>query len=33
VAPDAIVGDGSEGQVFSTSVDQRRMQFGLRLHF
>jgi hypothetical protein len=32
-APDSGVGDGSEGQVFSTAVDQRRMQFGLRLHF
>jgi len=32
-APDANVGDATIGQVFSTSVDQRRMQFGLRLHF
>ena len=32
-APDSGVGDGTIGQVFSTSVDQRRMQFGLRLHF
>jgi hypothetical protein len=32
-APDSVVGDGAEGQVTSTSVDQRRMQFGLRLHF
>jgi hypothetical protein len=32
-APDANVGDATIGQVFATSVDQRRMQFGLRLHF
>ncbi|HTT61666.1 MAG TPA: carboxypeptidase regulatory-like domain-containing protein [Bryobacteraceae bacterium] len=32
-APDSFVGDPSMGQVFSTSVDNRRMQFGLRLHF
>lgn len=32
-APDNTVGDPSEGQVFSTSVDNRRMQFGLRLFF
>ena len=32
-APDSGVGDGSEGVVTSTSVDNRRMQFGLRLHF
>jgi hypothetical protein len=32
-APDSNVGDATIGQVFSTSVDQRRMQFGLRLHF
>jgi Carboxypeptidase regulatory-like domain len=32
-APDAVVNDPSEGQVFSTSVDNRRMQFGLRLFF
>lgn len=32
-APDSGVGDATMGQVFSTSVDQRRMQFGLRLHF
>jgi hypothetical protein len=32
-APDSGVGDATIGQVFSTSVDQRRMQFGLRLHF
>jgi hypothetical protein len=32
-APDATVGDPSIGQVFSTSVDNRRMQFGMRLFF
>jgi len=32
-APDSTVGDSTMGQVFSTSVDQRRMQFGLRLQF
>ena len=32
-APDSTVGDATVGQVFSTSVDPRRMQFGLRLHF
>lgn len=32
-APDSGVGDSTVGQVFSTSVDQRRMQFGLRLYF
>ncbi|MFN7994133.1 MAG: carboxypeptidase regulatory-like domain-containing protein [Bryobacteraceae bacterium] len=32
-APDSFVGDSTMGQVFYTSVDQRRMQFGLRLHF
>ena len=32
-APDSNVGDSTIGQVFSTSVDQRRMQFGMRLHF
>jgi hypothetical protein len=32
-APDSTVGDATMGQVFSTSVDNRRMQFGLRLHF
>ena len=32
-APDSTVGDSTAGQVFYTSVDQRRMQFGLRLHF
>jgi len=32
-SPDSNVGDSTIGQVFSTSVDQRRMQFGMRLHF
>lgn len=32
-APSSSVGDPSAGQVFSTSIDQRRMQFGLRLFF
>lgn len=32
-APDANVDDPSEGQIFSTSVDNRRMQFGLRIFF
>jgi hypothetical protein len=32
-SPDNTVGDPNEGQVFSTSVDNRRMQFGLRLFF
>jgi hypothetical protein len=32
-APDSGVDDTTIGQVFSTSVDNRRMQFGLRLHF
>jgi hypothetical protein len=32
-APDATVGDPSEGQIFSTSVNNRQMQFGLRLFF
>ena len=32
-APDATVGDPSIGQIFSTSVDNRRMQFGMRLFF
>lgn len=32
-APDSGVGSSTIGQVFSTSVDQRRMQFGLRLRF
>jgi hypothetical protein len=31
--PDATVGDGGEGQVTSTSVDNRRMQLSLRLSF
>ena len=31
--PDATVGDGGEGQVTSTSVDNRRMQLSLRLTF
>jgi hypothetical protein len=31
--PDNTVGDPTEGQIFSTSVDNRRMQFGLRLFF
>jgi len=32
-APDSTVGDPSMGQIFSTSVDNRRMQFGARLFF
>jgi len=32
-APDAIVGDSAEGQVTSTSVDNRRLQFSLRYSF
>jgi hypothetical protein len=32
-APDSIVGDGAEGQVSSTSVDNRRLQFALRYSF
>ena len=32
-APDAIVGDAAEGQVSSTSVDNRRLQFALRYSF
>ena len=32
-APDSIVGDPTMGQVFSTSIDNRRMQFGLRVFF
>jgi len=32
-APDSIVGDAAEGQVFSTSIDNRRMQFSLRYSF
>jgi hypothetical protein len=31
--PDATVGDGGEGQVTSTSVDNRRLQLSLRLSF
>ncbi|MCU1250540.1 MAG: hypothetical protein JWQ49_3569 [Edaphobacter sp.] len=31
--PDAIVGDAAEGQVTSTSVDNRRLQVSLRLSF
>ena len=32
-APDSSIGSGTEGQVFSTSVDNRRMQFSLRYSF
>jgi Carboxypeptidase regulatory-like domain len=32
-APDSTVGDPSMGQIFSTSIDNRRMQFGLRMFF
>jgi hypothetical protein len=32
-APDSGVGDATEGQVFSTSTDNRRFQFGLRYSF
>jgi hypothetical protein len=32
-APDSIVGDGAEGQVTSTSIDNRRMQLALRYSF
>ena len=32
-APDSNVGDGTVGQVFSTSVDNRRLQFSLRYSF
>jgi Carboxypeptidase regulatory-like domain len=32
-APNATVGDPSEGMIFGTSLDNRRMQFGLRLFF
>ena len=32
-APDNTVGDPTMGQIFRTSVDNRRMQFGLRLFF
>jgi hypothetical protein len=31
--PDSNVGDGSEGQITSTSVDNRRLQLSLRLSF
>ncbi|WP_174239964.1 hypothetical protein [Acidobacterium sp. S8] len=31
--PDSVVGDGSEVQVSSTSVDNRRLQFSLRFSF
>jgi hypothetical protein len=31
--PDSNVGDGAEGQISSTSVDNRRMQFALRYSF
>jgi len=33
MAPDAIVGDSTEGQVTATSVDNRRLQFALRYSF
>jgi hypothetical protein len=32
-APDSGVGDAAEGQVFSTSVDNRELQFALRYSF
>jgi len=32
-APDNTVGDPTMGQIFRTSIDNRRMQFGLRLFF
>jgi len=32
-APDATVGDSGEGQVTSTSIDNRRLQFALRYSF
>jgi hypothetical protein len=32
-APDSIVGDAAEGQVFTTAIDNRRMQFSLRYSF
>jgi Carboxypeptidase regulatory-like domain len=32
-SPDSFVGSSTEGQVFSTSVDPRRLQFGMRLFF
>jgi hypothetical protein len=31
--PDSGVGDGTEGEVFSTSTDNRRLQFALRYTF
>jgi outer membrane receptor protein involved in Fe transport len=31
--PDSFVGDGGEGQITSTSVDNRRLQLSLRLSF
>jgi hypothetical protein len=31
--PDSGVGDGTEGEVFSTSTDNRRLQFALRYSF
>ena len=33
MAPDSNVGDGGEGQVTATSVDNRRLQFALRYSF
>jgi hypothetical protein len=32
-APDSVVGDPGEGQVTSTSIDNRRLQFALRYSF
>lgn len=32
-APDSVVGDSAEGQITSTAVDNRRMQFALRYSF
>ena len=32
-APDANVGDATEGEITSTSVDNRRLQFALRYSF
>jgi hypothetical protein len=32
-SPDASVGDSAEGQISSTSIDNRRMQFALRYSF
>jgi hypothetical protein len=32
-ASDSVVGDGAEGQVSSTSLDNRRLQFALRYSF